>query len=114
GLYPVFRVEITGLHQVAGFELYQLSRGIDERLVQANRIRKSLSNERTFSHNIETLEDCEAALQRQYGEMLDELRTSAADRKIAKIVIKLKFSDFRRTTAEISSHQPEPWFDESH
>ena len=39
--------------------------------------------------------------------MLDELRTSAADRKIAKIVIKLKFSDFRRTTAEISSHQPE-------
>ena len=90
-----------------GFELYQLSRGIDERLVQANRIRKSLSNERTFSHNIETLEDCEAALQRQYGEMLDELRTSAADRKIAKIVIKLKFSDFRRTTAEISSHQPE-------
>jgi DNA polymerase-4 len=89
-----------------GFELYRLCRGIDERPVQANRIRKSLSNEHTFTRNIETLEDCEAALRRQYAELLDNLRSSAADRKIAKILVTLKFSDFRRTTAEISSRQP--------
>jgi DNA polymerase-4 len=90
-----------------GLELHQLCRGIDERPVQANRIRKSLSNEHTFAKNIETLEACEQALRRQHAEMLDDLRSSAADRQVAKILVKLKFSDFRRTTAEISSRQPE-------
>jgi DNA polymerase-4 len=90
-----------------GLELYHLCRGIDERPVEANRIRKSLSNEHTFAQNIETLEDCETALRRQHSEMLEDLRSSAADRQIAKILVKLKFSDFRRTTAEITSRQPE-------
>ena len=90
-----------------GLELYNLCRGIDERPVEANRIRKSLSNEHTFAKNIETLEDCEQALRRQHAEMLEDLRGSAADRQIAKILVKLKFSDFRRTTAEITSRQPE-------
>ncbi|WP_162025513.1 MULTISPECIES: DNA polymerase IV [unclassified Lentimonas] len=90
-----------------GLELYKLCRGIDERPVLPNRIRKSLSNEHTFTKNIETLEDCEDALRRQHGEMLDDLRNTAADRQIAKVVVKLKFSDFRRTTAEVSSRQPE-------
>jgi len=90
-----------------GLELYQLCRGLDERPVQANRIRKSLSNEHTFSKNIETLEDCEHALRRQHSEILEDLRSSAADRQIAKILVKLKFSDFRRTTAEMTSRQPE-------
>ena len=91
----------------SGLELYQLCRGIDARPVQANRVRKSLSNEHTFAKNIETLEDCEQALHRQHAEMLDDLRSGAADRQIAKILVKLKFSDFRRTTAEVSSRQPE-------
>ena len=29
------------------------------------------------------------------------------DRKVAKLLVKLKFSDFRRTTAEMSGPQPE-------
>ncbi|MDG1241207.1 MAG: DNA polymerase IV [Opitutae bacterium] len=90
-----------------GLELHQLCRGIDQRRVVANRIRKSLSNEHTFAKNIETLEDCEAALRRQYHELLEDLRSSAADRQIAKILVKLKFSDFRRTTAEIACRQAE-------
>jgi len=90
-----------------GLELHQLCRGIDERPVEANRIRKSLSNEHTFAKNIETLEDCEAALRRQHHELLEDLRSSAADRQIAKILVKLKFSDFRRTTAEIACRQAE-------
>jgi DNA polymerase-4 len=35
------------------------------------------------------------------------LRNGAADRQIAKVLVKLKFSNFRRTTAEVSSRQPE-------
>ena len=90
-----------------GLTLYQLCRGIDERAVQPNRIRKSLSNEHTFASNIETLEECEQALRRQHRELLDDLQSFAADRQIAKVLVKLKFSDFRRTTAETRSRQPE-------
>ena len=90
-----------------GLELYDLCRGIDERPVEANRIRKSLSNEQTFTTNLETLEDCRKALNRQHHELVEDLRKNAPDRKIAKLLVKLKFSDLRRTTAEMSDPQPE-------
>lgn len=90
-----------------GPELYYLCRGIDDRPVQPNRIRKSLSNEHTFNKNIETLEACEDALRIQHRELLETLKKKAVDRQIGKILVKLKFSDFRRTTAEINSQQPE-------
>ncbi len=90
-----------------GLELYELCRGIDERPVQANRIRKTLSNEHTFSKNLESLEDCKAALIQQHAELLSDLRKSAPDRQIAKLLVKLKFSDFRRTTAEMPGQQAE-------
>ncbi|MGJ8654160.1 MAG: DNA polymerase IV [Opitutaceae bacterium] len=90
-----------------GLELYRLCRGIDERPVEANRVRKTLSNENTFTQNLETLEACQEALRRQYTELIEDLRQSAPDRKIAKVLVKLKFSDFRRTTAEMPSTQAE-------
>ena len=90
-----------------GLELYDLCRGIDERPVEANRIRKSLSNEQTFTTNLETLEECREALNRQHHELVEDLRKKAPDRKIAKLLVKLKFRDFRRTTAEMSGPQPE-------
>ncbi len=90
-----------------GPELYRLCRGIDDRPVQPNRIRKSLSNEHTFDTNIDTLEACEEALKVQHRELLETLQKKAVDRQIAKILVKLKFSDFRRTTAEATSRQPE-------
>ena len=89
-----------------GLELYHLCRGIDDRPVQPNRLRKSLSNERTFASNLEDLDDCRAALQRQHVELMDDLR-KASDRPIAKIFVKLKFADFQSTTAEMPATQPE-------
>lgn len=90
-----------------GLELYRLCRGIDQRPVQPNRIRKSLSNERTYSKDLESLEDCQAALQAQHRELLDDLSGLTPERKIAKLLVKLKFSDHRRTTAEMPGRQPE-------
>lgn len=89
-----------------GLELYSLCRGIDERPVQPNRIRKSLSNERTFSANLTSLEQCREALRRQHIELMQDLQSSAPDRAVAKVFVKLKFADFRRTTAEVSAPQP--------
>ena len=101
------QTELAGEFGSFGAELYNLCRGIDERPVQPNRIRKSLSNEHTFDKNIETLEACEQALKAQHSDLLETLQKRATDRPIAKIVVKLKFSDFRRTTAEITRRQPD-------
>lgn len=90
-----------------GLELFHLCRGIDERPVEPHRVRKSLSNERTFSENLKTLDACHEMLKRQHQELLEDLRESAPDREITKVVVKLKFSNFRRTTAELPSRQPE-------
>jgi len=90
-----------------GFELYQLCRGVDKRAVQANRMRQSLSNERTYSRDIESLASCERALGEQYQELIKELSELKPQRKISKLLVKLKFSDHRRTTAEMPGQQAE-------
>lgn len=90
-----------------GLELFQLCRGIDERLVQPNRSRKSLSNERTFPENLTDLDTCRTALEAQFAELMEDLRAHEPDRQIAKLFVKLKFDDFRRTTAETGGTQPD-------
>ncbi len=53
--------EMVERHGKWGEDCYHLCRGHDNREVQPNRIRKSLSNEETYFENLETLEDCRAA-----------------------------------------------------
>ena len=97
-------LEITDLHQIFGHkwshEIYNLCRGIDERPVQTSRERKSMSVERTYPEDLPTIQACEAEL----PDLLDELRRDLAKRPdktpYTKIVLKLKFSDFQRTTKE--------------
>ncbi|MFN2475280.1 MAG: DNA polymerase IV [Chthoniobacterales bacterium] len=83
-----------------GLELYDQCRGIDDRAVEPDRERKSLSNEETFSTDLRTLGDCEEKLPELFDELEAELKQKAADRVITKIFVKLKFSDFTRTTVE--------------
>ncbi|MFU8847341.1 MAG: DNA polymerase IV [Opitutales bacterium] len=106
-LQALDRIELAQKFGSFGLELYQLCRGIDERPVEPDRIRKSLSNERTFSENLTDLESCRDALDAQFAELMDDLRDQAPDRQIAKLFVKLKFADFRRTTAEASGPQPD-------
>lgn len=89
-----------------GAELYQLCRGIDERPVQPDRIRKSLSNESTYLENLPSLEACAEALKPLVEELLDELRAKAADRPIGGARVKVKFSDFTVTTRECTCDVP--------
>ena len=83
-----------------GAELYERCWGRDDRPVNPDSPRKSLSIENTFSENIEDM----AALEREMNAMLKELEeklsTRHAERQVRSLVVKLKFSDFRRTTAE--------------
>ncbi len=83
-----------------GSELLNLCRGLDQRPVEPDRERKSLSNEETFSIDLETLEQCEEKLADLFVELAAELAQKAPARRITKIFVKLKFADFSRTTVE--------------
>ncbi|MEO6052598.1 MAG: DNA polymerase IV [Chthoniobacterales bacterium] len=93
-------------HGKWGEELYHLCRGDDEREVEPGRLRKSLSNERTYTENLTTVEDCLRAIDDLVEELEEELRNKAADRVIRKAFVKIKFSDFTRTTRECVSTNP--------
>lgn len=94
--------ELNSLFGKFGEELYYLCRGKDNRQVEPDRVRKSMSTERTFSADLETLAQCEHELMKLYEELQNDLQSSASNRLIKKLFVKLKFSDFKRTTAECS------------
>ncbi len=94
------RAELVAHFGKFGLELYDQSRGNDQRPVEPHRERKSLSNEETFSRDLETLEQCEEELPALFEELAAELAQKAAVRPVTKVFVKLKFSDFTRTTVE--------------
>ena len=98
--------ELVKQHGKWGHELYRLCRGEDDRPVEPNRIRKSLSNECTFPDNLTTLEQCQGELDRLVAELEQELRAKAPERPIHKAFVKVKFADFTRTTRECVSASP--------
>jgi DNA polymerase-4 len=101
------RVELSEHFGRFGSELYDQCRGIDHRAVEPDRERKSLSNEETYSADLRTLEDCEDKLPELVEELTAELGQKASDRVITKIFVKLKFSDFTRTTVERAGLSPD-------
>ncbi len=98
--------ELVRRHGKWGHELYQLCRGLDDRAVEPNRIRKSLTNERTYVDNLTTLEQCRTELDKLVDELEADLRAKASDRSVRKAFVKIRFADFTRTTKECVSAAP--------
>jgi len=87
-----------------GIELWQLCRGIDDRPVTPDRTRKSLSSETTFAENITDPSELLPPLHGMIDGLAEDLAAKHADRVIRSLVVKLKFADFARTTAERAGH----------
>ncbi len=85
---------------VFGERLHELCRGIDHREVAPDRERKSISVEQTFTTDLTTLEQCEATLRDLLDQLDARIRRADAQGSIQKLFVKLRFSDFSRTTAE--------------
>ncbi len=100
------RIQLQEMFGKFGRELFDLCRGIDDRPVEPHRARKSLSNEETFSINLETLEQCEEKLEELVEELAAELAQKEPTRAIRGIFVKLKFADFTRTTADRAGMLP--------
>jgi DNA polymerase-4 len=100
------RPKLVDLFGKFGIELHDLCRGIDQRPVEPDRPRKSLSTEETFTIDLTTLEQCEEKLEELFQEMMADLAQKEATRSVTKIFVKLKFNDFTRTTAERAGLTP--------
>ena len=100
------RAELQELFGKFGIELYDLSRGIDDRSVEPDRERKSLSNEETFVTDLNSLGQCETKLAELFGELMAELAQKEPTRTVTKIFVKLKFADFTCTTVERAGLNP--------
>jgi DNA polymerase-4 len=105
-LQTLSRVDLHSLFGRFGLDLYDLCRGIDDRPVQPHRQRKSLSTEETFLQNLTTLPECELRLATLHADLLRELAAAKDPRPIRKIFVKLKFSNFTRTTVECVASDP--------
>lgn len=85
-------------YQSWGAGLYQLCRGIDDRPVEPDRLRKSCSTERTFQENIETLAELLERVPSLYQELMEDIQKSKKANEITGVFCKVKFADFTTTT----------------
>ncbi|CAM4458957.1 MAG: DNA polymerase IV [Legionella sp.] len=89
-----------------GQQLYYQVRGIDNRPVQPNRVRKSLSVEKTLLYDIVEPDRAIAIIRELYEDLILRIQEHAAGLFIKNQFIKIKTSDFKVLSAEIKSTQP--------
>jgi DNA polymerase-4 len=94
---------VSHFSEKVGHRLYEQCRGIDHRTVEPNRIRKSLSVERTFKQDIVMNNECISVLQKLYDELMNRLKKHDINKPIKNQFIKIKLSDFKIVTLERSS-----------
>ena len=83
-----------------GSRLYDLCRGVDERPVNADSRRKSLSVEHTYGDDLPDYDACTKKLPELLMELRSRLRRVDSDYAVTKQFIKIKFDDFTSTTLE--------------
>ena len=93
-------IELVDKFGVFGKRLHDLSFGRDDREVNANSRRKSLSVENTFSDDLADLQACQDKLPNLLVELRSRLRRIDCDYLVTKQFIKMKFNDFTATTVE--------------
>ena len=83
-----------------GQRLYELARGIDNRSVNPERIRKSISVEETYMTDLPNSEACLAALPELIARLDARIQRAGDVFGINNLFVKLKFNDFQQTTVE--------------
>lgn len=80
----------------AGTWYYNIARGIDNREVKPNRIRKSYGSEKTFSEDLTT----EAEMKEKLGDIIEKLWKwyYTTPQQGSTLTLKAKFNDFNRVT----------------
>jgi DNA polymerase-4 len=123
GIGPVTRAKMEGLGIRSGGDLrrqalpflqehfgklgtyyFSLARGIDERRVCPDRIRKSVGAERTFGADLHTADEARAALEPLIGKVWSYCEGSTIRARTA--TLKAKYADFRQVTRSCTVDPP--------
>ncbi len=99
-LKKLTKLELAQYFGKVGRFYYNIVRGIDNRPVNSNRIRKSLAVERTFREDLSTFEDIVIALEPIILQFFERL--TKANNFGRTITLKLKTSDFQLMTRSLS------------
>lgn len=97
------KLDFSTLYQHFGnraLNLYELCRGIDHRPVLAERPRKSISVESTFTQDLSTIDECLEQIPLLYEKLTIRYEKIKDLYQIKKPFVKVKFSDFTVTTVE--------------
>jgi DNA polymerase-4 len=88
--------ELTKIFRKSGSYYYRISRGIDDRPVRSNRIRKSIGKERTFGSDLTDLKEINEKL----NELAEQIAGLLKKREIVArtLTLKVKYSDFTQIT----------------
>ncbi len=101
--------DLISLFGKFGNVLYDFARGVDNSPVITSHIRKSLSLEKTYQHDLDNLDECILNLPELVDELLERIKKDKlkkniknknTDYKMNKIFVKMKFNDFKKVTAE--------------
>ncbi len=93
------RYDLIHLFGKMGDLLFDFCRGIDEREVETDFERKSLSLEQTFERDLESVEEIKPL----FTEMVEEVKEALEDyhdRTIKNLYVKIKYFDFQSKTIE--------------
>jgi DNA polymerase IV len=96
--------ELMKQFSTEGRRLWRLARGIDDRLVVADRGAKTISSETTFETDIRDFASLEKTLWRLSEKVSSRLKSS--ELAGSTITLKLKTTDFRQRTRSQSIHAP--------
>lgn len=98
-------IELNNHFGKFGQQLYDQCWGIDQRIINPNRVRKSLSVESTFPQDITEVEVGFHRLEELYYKLQKRIEEISPEHPIRNQFIKIKFSDFTVTTAEVISQR---------
>lgn len=99
-LQQVELAQLVKLFGKMGLVLWQRCRGIDPRPVQAQRLRKSVGVERTLTVDNYHWSACLIVMRQLYDELSQRLQHVSHDGRIARLGVKVRFSDFQLTSHE--------------
>lgn len=97
------QIELVQRYGKFGSRLYQLCRGRDDRPVNGDGSRKSVSVERTFSEDLPDITDWEEQLPFLYGRLQERLEGLSDRYQVSGAAVKVKYADFSTCTQERAS-----------
>ena len=100
-MYRLSRDELINIFGSYGKMLFDLIRGIDNREIETNKIRKSISVEDTFIDDLVDINSCQNHIKILYKKLINRCKASSIrSSDVKEIFIKIKFNNFETITRQ--------------